>query len=132
MQATSRVNGAILWANLNLLFWLSLFPFVTGWMGENHFQSNPVALYGTVLLLAALAYKILSHYVKNNEGADSVIGKALRTNRKEYISISIYAIALALAFVEPIVSVALYMLIAVLWIIPDRRIEMHIIQDERN
>lgn len=123
MQATTKVNGSILWANLNLLFWLSLFPFVTGWMGENHFETNPVALYGIVLLLAAIAYKVLSHFVIKNEGMESVVGKALSRNRKEYISIFLYTAAVGIAFFQPIASVAVYIGVAVLWIIPDKRIE---------
>ncbi|WP_086477553.1 TMEM175 family protein [Arenibacter amylolyticus] len=123
LQATNKVNGSILWANLNLLFWLSLFPFVTGWMGENHFQQNPVALYGIVLLLAAIAYKILSHYVIKSEGRESVIGKVLQNNKKEYVSMALYASGVVLAFVEPIISVAIYIFMAIYWIIPDRRIE---------
>lgn len=126
LQATTKVNGAILWANLNLLFWLSLFPFVTGWMGENHFEQDPVALYGAVLLLAAIAFKILSHYVKKSEGSESVVGKALKNNKKEYVSIACYAAAVGLAFVEPIISVSIYVGIAILWIIPDKRIEKHL------
>ncbi len=126
LQATTKVNGSILWANLHLLFWLSLFPFVTGWMGENHFETNPVALYGAVLLLAAIAYRILSHYVLKSEGQDSVIGKALQNTKKDNLSIVVYAIAVALAFVQPIVSVGLYILVAVFWVIPDKRIEKHI------
>ncbi|MBT8238586.1 MAG: DUF1211 domain-containing protein [Saprospiraceae bacterium] len=123
LQATSKVNGSILWANLNLLFWLSLFPFVTGWMGENHFQQNPVALYGTVLFMAAISYKILSYYVIKNEGRESLIGKVLRKNKKEYFSIALYAIGIIMAFIEPIISVTIYIIVAVIWIIPDRRIE---------
>lgn len=123
MQATTKVNGQILWANLNLLFWLSLFPFVTGWMGENHFQKYPVALYGGVLFLAAISYKILSHYVIKSEGDESLIGKVLSKNRKEYFSIALYALGVILAFFQPILSIAIYILVAVLWIIPDSRIE---------
>ena len=126
LQATNKVNGSILWANLNLLFWLSLFPFVTGWMGENHFQSNPVALYGLVLLLASIAYKILSYSVLKNEGKDSLISKAIGNHKKEHISIALYVIAILLAFILPAVSVAIYILVAVIWIIPDRRIEKNI------
>ena len=126
MQATSRVNGSILWANLNLLFWLSLFPFVTGWMGENHFEQNPVALYGVVLLLAAIAYRILSHFVVKNEGKESIIGQALSKNSKENFSIALYAVAVGIAFYQPIISVAVYVAVAILWIIPDKRIERNL------
>ena len=126
LQATKKVNGPILWANLNLLFWLSLFPFVTGWMGENHFQQNPVALYGAVLLMAAIAYKVLSYYVIKSEGEASLIGKALTNNRKEYYSIAIYALGVILAFVEPLVSVVMYIAVAIYWIIPDKRIENYL------
>ncbi len=123
MQATNKVNGQILWANLNLLFWLSLFPFVTGWMGENHFQQYPVALYGVVLLLAAISYKILSYYLVKSEGNDSIVGSVLQENKKEYHSIALYATGVVLAFIEPIASVTIYVLVAILWIIPDSRIE---------
>lgn len=126
MQATTKVSGAILWANLNLLFWLSLLPFATGWMGKNDFAEYPVAVYGIVLLMASISYKILSYFVVKNEGKDSIVGKALSIRNKEYISISTYTIGVAWALVQPIVSLLIYVAIAIYWIIPDRRIERNI------
>jgi uncharacterized membrane protein len=123
MQAVNKVNGKILWANLNLLFWLSLFPFVTGWVGENHFERNPMALYGIVLLMAAIAYKILAFFVIQNEGKDSTIGKAFGKDHKGNISILLYILGVSLSFFLPIIGVAVYVLVAFIWFIPDKRIE---------
>lgn len=128
IQAIGNVNGRILWANLNLLFWLSLFPFVTGWMGENHFERNPVALYGFVLLMAAIAYKILTYYVIQSEGKTSIVGMAVEKNRKEYKSIILYAVAVIVSFFQPVVSVGIYILVAVMWFVPDKRIEKRLMQ----
>ena len=128
MQIANKVNGKILWANLNLLFWLSLFPFVTGWMGENHFEKSPVALYGVVLLLAAIAYRILAYYVIKSEGKSSHVSKALGKDSKGIISILIYLIGVAVSFVNPIVSIILYISVAIIWLIPDKRIEKQIKQ----
>lgn len=125
-QATNKVNGNILWANLNLLFWLSLFPFVTGWMGENHFEKNPVALYGIVLLLAAIAYKILTYFVVKSEGKESMIAKAVQKDRKGNGSILLYAIAVAASFFQPLISISIYIIVAIIWFIPDKRIEKHL------
>jgi uncharacterized membrane protein len=123
LHAAGTVNGPILWANLHLLFWLSLIPFVTGWMGENHFASVPVAMYGTVLLLSALSYYILSRALIRHDGANSKIARALGSDFKGRISVAIYAVAIPLSFVSRWVSVALYVAVAVMWLIPDRRIE---------
>lgn len=123
MQTVTKVNGTILWANLNLLFWLSLFPFVTGWMGENHFQQNPVALYGIVLLMAALAYRILAYFVVKSEGENSRIGKAIGNDRKGNVSIILYLLGVIVSFVYPVLAISMYILVAVMWFIPDRRIE---------
>jgi len=123
MQVTQKVNGKILWANLNLLFWLSLFPFATAWMGENHFAKHPVALYGIVLLMASLAYKILSYFVMQNEGENSVIAQAYRNDIKGNLSMAVYAGGTLCSFFFPIFSLVLYISIAVLWFIPDQRIE---------
>ena len=122
-QAVQRVNGRVLWANLHLLFWLSLIPFVTAWMGENNFASWPVALYGAVLLLAACAYFLLVRSLLALHGTDSTLAAALGSDFKGKISIVICAAAIPLAFIVPGVSRALYVLIAVIWFIPDRRIE---------
>ncbi len=122
-QAVRRVNGNVLWANLHLLFWLSLIPFVTGWTGENHFEALPVAFYGGVLLCAAIAYYILTQALIACEGRDSALAIAMGRDWKGKISVGIYAIAIPLAFLSPWLALALYVLVAVLWLIPDRRIE---------
>jgi len=118
-----RVNGNVLWANLHLLFWLSLIPFVTGWTGENHFESLPVAFYGGVLLFAAIAYYILTQALIACEGRDSALAIAMGRDWKGKISVGIYAIAIPLAFLSPWLALLLYVLVAVLWLIPNRRIE---------
>ena len=128
-QVVRQVNGRVLWANLHLLFWLSLIPFVTAWMGENNFAAWPVALYGTVLLLAACAYYLLVRSLLALHEKDSMLAAALGSDFKGKISIVIYAIAIPFAFVVPGVSCALYVLVAVIWIIPDRRIEK-VIRDQ--
>jgi len=122
-QAVQRVNGRVLWANLHLLFWLSLISFVTAWMGENNFAAWPVALYGGVLLLAACAYFLLVRSLLSLHGQDSTLAAALGSDFKGKISIVIYAIAVLLAFIMPLLSCALYVSVAVIWFIPDRRIE---------
>jgi TMEM175 potassium channel family protein len=122
-QAVRHVNGRILWANLHLLFWLSLFPFVTAWMGENHFASWPVALYGLVFLFAGGAYFILARTLISHHGRDSILAKALGRDFKTKISLTLYALAIPLAFVRPWIACALYVVVAVMWLIPDRRIE---------
>jgi uncharacterized membrane protein len=123
LQATRHINGPILWANLHLLFWLSLIPFVTGWMGENHFAALPVALYGVVLLLAACAYFILSRALIAHHGKDSALAIAVGRDFKGKVSVVIYAAAIVLAFANPWLASALYVLVAAMWLIPDRRIE---------
>lgn len=123
MHVTSHVNGKILWANLHLLFWLSLIPFVTGWMGENHFSSLPVALYGAVQLGAGFAYFILSRTLLRVHGKDSALGKAIGNDLKGKMSVIIYSIAVALAFLNSWIAGMLYILVAVMWFLPDRRIE---------
>ena len=126
LHTAHRVNGAIMWANLHLLFWLSLVPFVTGWMGENHFAPTPVALYGAVLLLCAISYYILSRALIRHDGASSTLAKALGKDFKGRISVVIYIAAIALAFSYRWLSVGLYIAVAILWLIPDRRIESRI------
>ena len=123
LHATDRVNGKILWANLHLLFWLSLVPFVTGWMGENHFASLPTAVYGVVLLLAAVAYTILQRVILKHQGPDSRLAAAVGKDRKGKLSLACYVLAIPLAFVHQWISDALYVFVALLWLIPDRRIE---------
>jgi uncharacterized membrane protein len=122
-HAVRHVNGRILWANLHLLFWLSLIPFVTGWMGENHFAALPVALYGVVLLFAAIAYFILARVLISYHGGDSTLAKALGKDFKGKVSVALYAAAIPLAFVSWWLACALYVMVAVMWLIPDRRIE---------
>jgi uncharacterized membrane protein len=123
LHAIQRVNGATLWANLHLLFWLSLIPFTTAWMGENHFDSWPVALYGVVLLLAAGAYFILTKTLINLHGRDSTLAMSIGRDRKSKISMVLYAIAIPLAFAEPRIAGAFYAIGSIMWFIPDRRIE---------
>ncbi len=128
LHAVRHVNGRVLWANLHLLFWLSLIPFVTGWMGENHFAALPVALYGAVLLAAAIAYYVLAHVLASHHGPDSALAKALGTDFKGKVSVAFYAAAIPLAFLSPWVACALYVAVAVMWLIPDRRIE-HVLEE---
>ena len=123
LHAATRINGAVLWANLHLLFWLSLVPFVTAWMGENHFTSVPTALYGVVLLMAAIAYNILERAILAVEGPDSVLATAVGVDLKGRLSPIAYVAAIALAFVAPWLSGALYVAVALVWLVPDRRIE---------
>ena len=123
LHATDRVTGGVLWANLHLLFWLSLTPFVTGWMGENHFEAAPTALYGAVLLCAAVAYYILQTTIIRAQGPHSTLAKAVGGDLKGKLSPVIYAIAIPLAFVNQNISDALYVFVALLWLVPDRRIE---------
>jgi uncharacterized membrane protein len=122
-QAATRVNGAVLWSNMHLLFWLSLVPFATGWMGRSPMSTGPVAAYGFVLLLSALAYWILAVQLVRLHGPDSALARAMGGGGKEKVSLALYAIALVLAFVLPAVSFVIYVLIAVIWIVPDPRIE---------
>jgi uncharacterized membrane protein len=123
LHAVQRVNGAILWANLHLLFWLSLTPFVTEWMGETHFASWPVAVYGTVLLCSAIAYYILAHSLISQHGKDSLLAVALGSDFKGRISVALYAVAIPIAFVMPWLAFSVYAGVAVMWLVPDRRLE---------
>jgi uncharacterized membrane protein len=132
LQAANHVNGAILWANLHLLFWLSLIPFVTGWMGENHFTSMPVALYGLVLLCSAIAYYILTRTLIASHGKDSQIAQAMGRDLKGKISPVLCLVAIPLAFLSPAFSCLLYVTVATMWLIPDRRIEHQLIQPKGN
>ena len=123
LQAVKHVNGRILWANMHLLFWLTLIPFVTGWMGENYFAPWPVALYGAVLICAGCAYYILTRTLVAHHGKDSVLAAAVGGDFKGKISIVAYALAIPLSFVDTRIAGALYVTVAVMWLIPDRRIE---------
>jgi TMEM175 potassium channel family protein len=123
LQIVRHVDGRILWANLHLLFWLSLIPFVTGWMGETHFAAAPVALYGVVMLFAGVAYFILTRVLIARHGHDSALATAVGRDIKGRISVVFYALAIAAAFVAPTVACGIYVLVAVIWFVPDRRIE---------
>jgi uncharacterized membrane protein len=123
LHAVETVTGPILWANLHLLFWLSLVPFATGWMGENHFAAAPSALYGAVLLMAGIAYFILQQLIIASQGPDSILKKAVRRDWKGKLSPVLYAVAIPLAFWWEWISLTLYVAVALLWLIPDRRIE---------
>jgi uncharacterized membrane protein len=126
LHLTERINGKILWANLHLLFWLSLVPFVTGWMGENHFAPLPTAGYGTVMLLAGIAYLILQKTIVAHQGSHSKLAAALAKDVKGPASAALYAIAIAMAFVRQWISHAIYVFIALMWLVPDRRIESQV------
>ncbi len=123
MHATRHVNGSILWANLHLLFWLSLIPFATGWMGENHFAPWPVALYGAVLLCAGTAYFILTKTLIARHGKDSALATSIGGDVKGKISLTVYAAAIPLSLAQPWIACGLYVLVAIMWLAPDRRIE---------
>jgi uncharacterized membrane protein len=123
LQASRHVNGRVLWANLHLLFWLSLLPFVTGWMGENHFGSLPSAMYGGVLLMAAIAYWILARSLIAAEGSGSLLKKAVGRDYKGTVSVLMYAVAIPVAFVSPWISQLVFVVVALTWLVPDRRIE---------
>jgi uncharacterized membrane protein len=123
LHVTHRVDGRVLWANLHLLFWLSLVPFTTAWMGENHFASAPQAVYGVVLLMAGIAYLILQRAIIRCEGSDSLLARAVGRDIKGKISTFAYVAAIPLAFVSPWLSGMLYVAVAVMWLVPDRRIE---------
>jgi uncharacterized membrane protein len=122
-QAVRHVDGRILWANMHLLFWLSLTPFVTAWMGENHFAALPVALYGVVQLFSGVAYFILERVLIAHHGSQSTLAHALGADFKGKVSVALYALALPLAFLDSRISRTLYVVVAVMWLIPDRRIE---------
>ena len=123
LQAAHQVNGRVLWANLHLLFWLSLVPFITSWLGETEFATWPVALYGVVLLLAGCAYSLLTRALIALHGNESMLAKAVGADKKGRISVIAYAVALPVAFADPRISCAIYAVVALIWIVPDRRIE---------
>jgi uncharacterized membrane protein len=131
LHATQHVTGGVLWANLHLLFWLSLTPFATAWMGENHFAPWTVALYGTVLLLAAIAYTILTKMLILHHGMNSTLADSIGSDRKGKLSLVVYVVAVLLAFRLPRIACALYALVAIMWLIPDPRIERKVIQEAR-
>lgn len=123
LYLTERVTGSVLWANMHLLFWLSLVPFATAWMGENEFAPTPTAVYGVVLLMAAVAYFILVRAIIHSQGTDSLLARAIGNDFKGKISVVLYAVAIPLALAVPWVALGLYILVAAVWLIPDRRIE---------
>jgi uncharacterized membrane protein len=123
LQAVRHVDGRVLWANLHLLFWLSLIPFVTGWMGENRFAATPVAAYGAILLLAAIGYYILTRTLIALHGVDSPLTLAIGSDFKGRISIVLYAAGICLVLANPLLSCALYVIVAIIWLVPDRRME---------
>lgn len=126
LRAVQKINGPTLWANLHLLFWLSLIPFVTAWMGENHFAAWPVSLYGVVLLMSAVAYWFLSRQLVKIHGQESLLARAIGSDLKGRASVIFYLIAVPLAFVSRWLSLALYVFVAIAWLIPDRRIEKNL------
>ncbi|CAN7629604.1 TMEM175 family protein [Pseudoduganella sp. LjRoot289] len=123
MHTVSKVSGGVLWANLHLLFWLSLIPFVTGWMGENRFAALPAAIYGVVLAMSSLAYVWLEHVLIKLHGPNSPLARAVGKDHKVWVSLGVYVLGIAAAALHPLLSVGLYVLVAVWWFIPDRRIE---------
>ncbi len=127
---TTQVTGSIMWANLHLLFWLSLVPFATAWMGEAHVAPVPTAVYGIVLLNAAIAFTILVRAIITSQGAHSPMKAAIGDDRKGWLSIVLYAVAIPIAFMRPWISAALFVTVALIWLIPDRRIEKHL-QEQR-
>jgi len=132
LYVVDSINGSVLWANLNLLFWLSLIPFATAWMGDNHFTKWPVVLYGTVLIMNGFAYSILSWMLIRCSGRHSALAEAVGNDWKGKVSLVIYAVAIALAFVNPKISVCLYITVAIVWFIPDTRIERKIINQDKH
>ncbi len=129
MQIVEKVNGRVLWGNMHLLFWLSLVPFVTGWMGENHFTAVPVALYGVVLLMSAIAYYILSQILIRHHGYESALARAYGKDKKGELSLGLYILAIVLALFWPSISLVIYALVAIMWLIPDKRIERTMIKE---
>ena len=128
LHATDRINGGILWANQHLLFWLSLVPFTTGWMGENHFEPLPTAAYGVVLLMAAIAYTVLQKLIIRHQGPDSKLGKAVGKDTKGLVSLALYLVAIPGAFLNGWLALTCYIVVALIWLVPDRRIERHLHQ----
>jgi uncharacterized membrane protein len=129
MHTVTKVTGGILWANLHLLFWLSLVPFATGWMGENHFTPMPMALYGIILLMAAFAYVILQRQIIKTHGADSILSRAVGKDWKGKLSPLFYLLAICTAWISVWISATAYILVALIWLVPDKRIEV-IVKEE--
>jgi uncharacterized membrane protein len=131
LYAVEKINGAALWGNLNLLFWLSLLPFVTAWMGENHFAKWPVILYGCILIMNGFAYNFFCQVLIREAGPDSTLAKALKKDWKGRLSVIIYSIGIGLSFLNPWLGFCTYIVVAVMWFIPDRRIENRIAEKKR-
>jgi len=125
LHVTQQANGAIMWANMHLLFWLSLFPFVTGWMGETNFAAKPAAVYGFVLLMAAVGYYVLERAIVNHEGKASHLRRLVGSDKKAKASILLYVSGIGLAFLSNWIAIGVYTLVALMWLVPDRRIEAH-------
>ena len=128
LKAVDRIGSGVLWANLNLLFWLSLLPFASGYLGENHFAAAPTALYGTVLLLAGVAYTILVRALLAHHDHDSKLARAIGTDRKGWLSLALYAAGIGVSFVQPVVSNLVYVAVAIMWLVPDTRIERELVR----
>jgi uncharacterized membrane protein len=131
MHAAHKVSGGVLWTNAHLLFWLSLIPFTSGWMGENHFATWPVVFYGLVLMLAGIAYYFLAHCLIDVHGKDSDFAKAIGRDRKGIISVLIYALGIGLSFINPFIGFGLYVLVAAIWFVPDKRFEQRIAKQDQ-
>lgn len=131
LHATHNVTGPVLWANLHLLFWLSLIPFVTGWMGENNFSATPSAIYGVVLLMSAIAYRILQQLIIKSQGRNSILKKAIGRDWKGKVSLVLYLTAIALSYWSQWFSISLYLLVALVWLVPDQRIERALLSREQ-
>lgn len=131
MQAAEQVNGRVLWANMHLLFWLSLVPFASGWMGENNFTTWPVVLYGVILFMNGVAYYILERFLVQLHGRDSLLAKAVGIDPKGILSVVVYLVAIGLAFVNARISLGLYGVVAIIWLIPDSRIEKKVMSSKQ-
>lgn len=131
LHAAHKINGQVMWANIHLLFWLSLMPFASGWMGENHFTTMPTALFGVVLLMAGFAYFLLSKSLVSLHGNNSLLGRAVGKDQKGIISLYLYVIAIIISFYNGMISLGLYATVAIIWVIPDRRIEKKM-EDTKN
>src|SRR5690606_15385269 len=122
-QIVQKVNGKVLWGNLHLLFWLSLMPVTTNWIGESHFERDPIIAYGVVLIMCSIAYNIVEYFVIQTEGEESALKRAVKSKTKENISTALYFLGIGISFINPYISLLMYGTVAVMWLIPDRRIE---------